>query len=85
MKDYLEKIKLHEEYVNFAEDQQREHEKDMQQPATLEQDQEQQSDQTIESINRIKMFPLPKVPAPIEIRADPDLNFLNNSHMQEKK
>ena len=44
MKDYLEKIKLHEEYVNFAEDQQREHEKDMLQPATLEQDQEQQSD-----------------------------------------
>lgn len=31
------------------------------------------------------MFPLPKVPAPIEIRADPDLNFLNNTHMQEKK
>ena len=29
VKDYLEKIKQHEEYVNFAEDQQREHEKDM--------------------------------------------------------
>ena len=31
------------------------------------------------------MIPMPKVPVPIKMRADPDLNFLSDQKLQEKK
>ena len=42
--------------------------------------------QSSESVNnRLKMVALPKFPKPIAMRADPDLNFLTDSHLKEKK
>lgn len=79
VKAYLHQIRQHEELVNFAEDQSRERQAE-QQVAPAE-----DASESSGSVGRVKMVPLPKVPAPIETRADPDLDFLGDEQLREKK
>jgi len=46
---------------------------------------EDQSEVSIGEINPLAMIPMPRMPAPVRSRGDPDLGFLEDNHIDEDK